>query len=139
MSYDIHITRGVDWGEEENPVTLEEVRNIMHVLPQNFRIEESDTISIKTPSGQNMTMKVGPYLEYTGENDDKTCVIFTKGTSPSFRYQSDRQLLAMCSVAKAVGAKLMGDEGEVYDREQIESRLIEEIYKREGEDGILGD
>lgn len=138
MSYDIHITRGVDWGEEENPVTLEEVRNIMHVLPQNFRIEESDTISIKTPSGQNMTMKVGPYLEYTGENDDKTCVIFTKGTSPSFRYQSDRQLLAMCSVAKAVGAKLMGDEGEVYDREQIESRLIEEIYKREGEDGILG-
>lgn len=138
MSYDIHITRGVDWGEEENPVTLEEVRNIMHVLPQNFRIEESDTISIKTSSGQNMTMKVGPYLEYTGENDDKTCVIFTKGTSPSFRYQSDRQLLAMCSVAKAVGAKLMGDEGEVYDREQIESRLIEEIYKREGEDGILG-
>lgn len=139
MSYDIHITRGNDWGEEENPVTLDEVRNIMHRLSDKFRIEESGIISIENPNGQNLTMKLGPYLEYTGENDDKTCVIFTKGTSPSFRYQSDRQLLAMCFVAKAVGAKLMGDEGEVYDREQIESRLIEEIYKREGEDGISGD
>lgn len=139
MSYDIHITRGTDWGEEENPVTLGEVRSIMHRLSDKFRIEESGIISIENPNGQDLTMKVGPYLEFTGENGDKTCVLFTEGMSPSFRYQSDGQLLAMCAVSEAIGAKLMGDEGEVYDREQIENRLMLEIYKREGEDGILGD
>lgn len=139
MSYDIHITRGTDWNEEEYPVTLDEVRSIMDLLSDKFRIEESDTITMETPSGKNLTMKVGPYLEYTDENGDKTCVLFTQGTSPSFRYQSDRQLFAMCDVAEAVGAKLMGDEGEVYDRQQIENRLMAQIYKREGEDGILDD
>lgn len=136
MSYDIHITRGDDWFEEENPVTLEEVRSIMHVLPECFRIEETGTISIVNPSGQNLTMKVGPYLEYTGEDGGKTCVVFGENGGPSFRYQSDKQMLAMFSVAEAVGAKLMGDEGETYDRNQIEKQLITEIYKREGEDGI---
>lgn len=137
MSYDIHITRGNDWFGEENPVTLEEVRNIMHVLSDSFRIEESGVISIESPSGQNLTLKVGPYLEYTGDNDDKTCVLFGEGESPSFRYQSDRQLFAISFVAEAVGAKLMGDEGETYDKQQLESQLMTEIYNREGESGLF--
>ena len=137
MSYDIHITRGTDWSEEERPVTLDEVRSIMYRLSDKFRIEESGVISIENPNGQNLTMKAGPYLEYTGENGEKTCVLFTEGRSPSFRYQSDGQLHAMCAVCEAVGAKLMGDEGEEYDRQQIENRLMAQIYKREGEDGIL--
>lgn len=139
MSYDIHITRGSDWSEEENPVTLNEVRSVMHLLSDKFRIEESDTISMDTPGGQKLTMKIGPHLEYVGDNDIKTCVLFGEGQSPSFRYQDDRQMLAMLSVAEAVGAKLMGDEGEIYSRQQIENQLISQIYKREGEDGILDD
>lgn len=123
MSYDIHITKGDDWIDEAEPVTLEDVRNIMHVLSDRFRIEESGIISMKNPSGQTITMKVGPYLEYTGDNDEKTRVMFRGGKCPSFQYQGDRQMLAMCSVAEAVGARLMGDEGETYDKQQIEEQL----------------
>lgn len=120
MSYDIHITREKDWVDDKNPITLEEVRSIMPTLSERFRIEESGIISIQNPNGQKLSMKVGPYLEYMEENGDKSCVIFLKGNCPSFRYQSDSQLLAMCAVAEALGARLVGDDGEEYNRRQLE-------------------
>ncbi|MCM1467260.1 MAG: hypothetical protein NC086_03855 [Alistipes sp.] len=93
MSYNIHIVKGEIWDEEENPVTLDDVRRIMHTLPNNFRIVEDGV---------------------------QTIVSFEEGECPSFPYQSDSHMLALCLVAEALGAGLVGDEGERYDREQLE-------------------
>lgn len=116
MGYDIHITRGDSWIEEETPVTLEQVRGIMPMLSKGFRIVESGIISLLSSGGQELTMNVGPCLEYTDKDGEKTVVIFEDGRCPEFRYQSDSQILAMCSVAEALGAKLLGDEDEEYTR-----------------------
>lgn len=120
MSYNIHIVKGEIWDEEENPVTLDDVRRIMHTLPGNFRIVEDGVISMKNPMGQTISVNMGTYLEYTGEDGVQTIVSFEEGKCPSFPYQSDSQMLALCLVAETLGAGLVGDEGERYDREQLE-------------------
>lgn len=118
MGYDIHITRGDSWIDEETPVTLEQVRGIMPMLSKGFRIVESGIVSVSRscPEGQKLTMNVGPYLEYMGKDGEKTVVVFEEGRCPAFRYQSDSQILAMCELAEALGAKLLGDEDEEYSR-----------------------
>lgn len=131
MGYDIHISHADNWFDEEEPVTLEQVKKIMPLLSGQFRIVEDGIITIENSwgkQGKPLTMDIGPHLEYTGEDGVQTCIVFQEDGCPFFRYQSDKQLLAMCSVAEALGAKLLGDDGEEYTREQFADE--ETIKKR---------
>ena len=54
MGYDIHITREACWLDDENPITLDEVREILPVEPHQFRIDETGEVLIATPQGNAM-------------------------------------------------------------------------------------
>jgi len=64
MGYDIHIKIGDSWVDEEDPLTLENVRQILPMLSSQFRIDESGVITTSTPQGQTLSGDFGPYLEY---------------------------------------------------------------------------
>ena len=120
MGYDIHITREACWLDDENPITLDEVREILPVEPHQFRIDETGEVLIATPQGNAMIADYGPFLEYTDEEGKKTILVFEEGECPFFTYRDCRQLLAMRDLAETLGATLQGDECEVYDRQEIE-------------------
>lgn len=127
MGYDIHITIGDSWVDEEDPLTLENVRQILPMLSSQFRIDESGVITTSTPQGQTLSGDFGPYLEYTDEEGQKTYVVFQEDSCPTFKSQNYRQLLALCDVAEALGAKLLGDEDEIYDRHGLVKQIADEM------------
>lgn len=120
MGYNIHITIGDSWVDETYPISLEDIEEVMSMLPDEFRINESGLTTMKTPQGQTMSMDIGPHLEYTDEEGKVTNILFPEDRCPYFRFQSKKQLLGICAVAEALGAKLQGDDDEIYTREQLE-------------------
>ena len=123
MGYNIHITIGDSWVDETYPISLEDIEEVMSMLPDGFRVNESGLTTMKTPQGQTMSMDIGPNLEYTDEEGKVTNILFPEDRCPYFRFQSKKQLLGICAVAEALGAKLQGDDDEIYTREQLEKEL----------------
>ncbi len=120
MSYDIHITRAESWFEDEEPITLAEVEAIWEQLPKGFQIERSDEVSATLPDGGILTVETGNYLIYEDESDpDSRIHIYFMHDVPTFSVRDEKYLLPIIELADLLGAKVQGDEEEVYTKESI--------------------
>lgn len=99
MGYEIHITRAEDWAKSpERPISLEEWRQYVTddpelifaggVNPPNFAVFKDEP-------------PYGAWLDWI------CCEVYSKAPS-------SRMLLKMLEVAKKLGAKVQGDDQEVY-------------------------
>lgn len=99
MGYDVHITRKKSWIDEEGPViTAEEWLQYVATDPQ-LRLDPASkrhavTLDIKSEYAE-------PWLEWFEGNID------TKNPDDAIRTK-------MVQIAAALGAKVQGDDGEIY-------------------------
>lgn len=114
MSYDLHITRSNDWVEsEENPISFEEWKKYIDNDPELTLTGFAET---KMPNGQIIRM------------DNEGLALWEKKslfkTIKSWFYYNDGQIQVsgpneavikkMKTVASALSAKVIGDDGEEY-------------------------
>lgn len=103
MGYDIHITRRGHWSDEGEPeITLDEWRAVVESDPDLEALpptrENPLTAIIQSPHGLDRGARYFHYI--TGQ-------IFVKNPTKSV-------LFKMLSIARALNARVVGDEDEVY-------------------------
>lgn len=99
MGYDIHITRKEFWADEDGPeITLEEWRNYVAT-------DSSIMLDEENPSGQNYVFRSGQNLCPLWWNE--RAEIYAKNPEPTV-------IAKLVQIANALGAKVMGDDGEIY-------------------------
>lgn len=98
MGYDLHITRKADWSDPDGPTISEaEWRQL---------IENDPELVLDTET------KCGDW-QFVSWRDDPGWLAFT-GREIRSKYPSDALIAKMVSIADRLGAKVQGDDGEVY-------------------------
>lgn len=109
MSYDVHITRAERWTESgSNPISLEEAKAYF-AGQEDF--EYSSGLSVQGPFG---TLAIGgDFFNWLAERDEQIPFKHTDGRI-TVAGADDFVIEKMIEVAAGLGAKVQGDEGEVY-------------------------
>lgn len=111
MEYEAHITRAEFWVHDDSPITFEEIKALD--LPDGFSAEKNCVATTKTPFGE-MSADLGKCIVFTKTNSAKQYLVFTGGV-PSFVMRSEEDARSFIALAEMLGAKVQGDDGEVYE------------------------
>ncbi|MBO4867718.1 MAG: hypothetical protein J5582_14350 [Ruminococcus sp.] len=112
MAYEAHLTRADLWVYDKEPITFEEVAALD--LPDGFEAVENGTFSDGAVS-----ISLGKCVVYTRPDGVKNFLIFSGG-APSFKMLSEEDAKPFIRLAELLGAKVQGDEGEVYTRDGVQ-------------------
>lgn len=114
MAYAFHITRADAWADDTAPVTYDEAVQAIRDLP-DFTVEHGQTLRTLNPrTGETMTAVVGECIKYRG-----TVRILFQSGAPFFRVRDTAELLPFLELAERLGARVQGDEGEIYTKDNI--------------------
>ena len=120
MGYNIHITRAESWLDDETPITLEEIEQIWDKLPEGFQIDRSGVVTANMSNGSSLSVKVKPYLIFQNGDDEESRVhIYFDNGAPEFCVHDEMKMLPIIELADLLGAKVQGDEDEIYTKEDI--------------------
>lgn len=93
---------------------------IWEQLPKGFQIDRSGEVSATLPDGGILTANTRNYLIYEDESDpDSRIHIYFMDHVPTFSVKDEKYLLPIIELAELLGAKVQGDEEEVYTKESI--------------------
>lgn len=112
MAYECHITRADLWVYDKEPITFTEIKALKD-LPEGFETIENCTVTENTPFGET-SIKLDKCIVYTRPDGVKMYLLFTGGT-PTFKIRSEEDIRPFIELAKLLGAKVQGDEGEIYE------------------------
>ena len=119
MGYEVHITRAEDRVESgTDPITLGDWVAYVKADPE-MRLE--DFAEATTPAGN--TIRIGSpgiavWVGYSAHDKDENMAWFSWFKDHVSVKNPDEEILGkMCRIAKALNAKVQGDEGELYDSE----------------------
>ncbi len=116
MGYDIHITRASHWTQsEQTPITLDEWKAYVAADPE---MRMDNFAEATTTEGETLHIDaegIAVWISYSGHQVDGNMAWFTYLFGDIRVKSPDEEILAkMRSIAKALGARVMGDEGEFY-------------------------
>lgn len=116
MGYDVHITRAADWtNSESNPITLDEWLAYIESDPE-LRLDGFAEAS--TPAGDQIRYEnpgLAVWTQWPGHDQDGNQAWFDHSGGRIVVKSPDNAILAkMCAIAKKMGARVQGDEGEYY-------------------------
>ncbi len=117
MGYEVHITRKEEWSEENGPeITIEEWKNYIAADPE-IRLDGSAEAT--TPDSNVLRVEspgLSVWLAYSGHEKNGNMAWFDHFEDRITVKNPDKEILVkMYVIASALGAKVQGDEGEVYD------------------------
>lgn len=123
MGYDLHITRKSDWRDSKGPeISLDEWRAFV-LGDQQMRLDSFAEASLL--DGRALRTETGGlavWTEYSQHDEagNKAWFLYSHG---EIRVENpdDEIIRKMWSIAQALGAKVQGDDGEVYDSSASES------------------
>ena len=121
MSYDIHLRRSKIRSENDKPITLSEIENLLGTLPPGFSIDRSGVVTTKTPQNETLSIEIGEYLIHENPDDDESdqvCIYFTP-RSPRFSVSDEKSMLPIIELADKMNFIVQGDEGEIYTKESV--------------------
>jgi hypothetical protein len=99
MGYELHITRKANWVDEDGPmISLHEWQRV---------IEEDEDLSPYEDVGEEDRGKVASYAEYEG------ALLWDRGEVRS-KNPDQALIIKMVALAATLGARVQGDDGEVY-------------------------
>ncbi|MBY0010977.1 hypothetical protein [Paenibacillus typhae] len=109
MSYDVHITRAERWTESgSNPISLEEAKAY---FADQEDFEYSSGLSVQGPFG---TLAIdGDFFNWLAGEDEQIPFKHKDGRI-TVAGADDFVIEKMIEIAAGLGAKVQGDEGEVY-------------------------
>jgi hypothetical protein len=116
LGYDVHITRADDWSESETaPITLEEWLAYVRSDPE-MRLDGN--ASATSPAGDTLTYEsegLAVWTAYSQHEQDGNMAWFDHRGGEIVVKNPDPEILdKMCSIARALRARVQGDEGEPY-------------------------
>ena len=117
MGYDVHITRKSEWFDREQlGISFDEWSSYL-ATDQSMRLE--GVARTTSPAGDEIEIKgpgIAVWLEYSGHKDNKMAWFNLSRSGNVIVKNPDPEILQkMWQVAQVLGAKVQGDEGEVYD------------------------
>lgn len=108
MSYEFHITRADSYLEDSCPVTLDEILSTCERLPEGFFVDRTVTAVYSSGKAECLVYK-------SNSAEDKAVhIYFVPGCPPFFSTSCEELLPPVIRLAERLGAKVQGDEEEVY-------------------------
>jgi hypothetical protein len=108
MGYDVHLVRTIDWlDSESNPVTKEDI---------NAALAGDPTLSWSDTDYVEMAEDDGSVGRYFMINWNGGAVFWWYKSEVRCKNPSEEQLLKLVDLATALGAHVVGDDGEKYQR-----------------------
>ena len=116
MGYEIHITRKTEWFDEDGPeISLEEWEAYITSDPEMRLDGYAEAI---TKNGDVFRIEgdgIAVWTAYSGHGVDGNMAWLSPGSGGIVAKNPDREILAkMFEIAQALGARVVGDEGEEY-------------------------
>ncbi len=116
MGYDVHITRKKDWFNRDQPgFTFEEWSSYIGTDP-SMRLD--GVARTTTPDGQVIEIQspgLAVWIAYSGHDEDRTAWFdLSRSGNISVKNPDPEILGKMWEIAQALGAKVQGDDGEIY-------------------------
>jgi hypothetical protein len=116
MGYDLHITRAEEWAESESaPITLAEWKELVDADPEMKLTGFAETL---LPDGQTLSLESAGLAEWNAPGRPRVWFDCRRGRI-SVKSPDDWVLEKMRQIAKRLGARVQGDEGESYDEDDL--------------------
>jgi len=117
MGYELHITRSNDWVDSErNPISLKEW---LAFVESNGEFRHDGYAEATTPDGEIIRVEnegLSVWTKYSKHGEEGGMAWFDYREGRIVVKSPDEEIIRkMCDVAKSFGAKVQGDEGEVYN------------------------
>ena len=107
MGYEIHVVRTNHWLEaSEDPITKEQVDMVIE-KDKDLSWSQKDYVDMKDGNGQ--------LARYFAINWKNTPCFWWFKDQIQCSNASQEQVIKMVQISKLIGAKLIGDDGEIYD------------------------
>lgn len=107
MGYDLHITRRGDWWDEEGP-------EISRQEWESAVAADSDLVTQPVPEGWPAGACSSALMTTRPDRQDGTEVLHWDAGLVSAKNPSDVLIAKMCELARRLGARVQGDDGEHY-------------------------
>ena len=112
MGYELHITRSRDWlASEADPIGEEDCGKLVDADPELKITEFAET---STPQGILRIERLG-LTRWSGHPHGQTVWFDLDKGRVSVKNPDEAVVTKMIAVATSLGARVVGDEGEVYD------------------------
>jgi hypothetical protein len=106
MGYEVHIVRTEDWlNASENPITKEDTNQLINT-DKELSWSKEDYFDMKDESGQ--------VTRYYAINWNDTPCFFWYKSQIRCNNPNKEQVIKMVVMSKALGARVIGDDGETY-------------------------
>jgi|SRR6516162_525029 hypothetical protein len=123
MGYDVHITRAEEWSESETqPITFEEWRAYIASDPEMRLDGHAET---RTPDGAVIRMEgegLAVWVVWPDTSDGNLAWMDHRDGRIVVKNPDAAILAKMCAIAEKLGARVQGDEGELYPDEAGETQ-----------------
>ncbi len=136
MGYEVHITRKAEWFDEEGPdISLEDWKDYIASDPE-MRLD--GYAEAATANGDIVRMEldgIAVWTAYSAHGIDGNMAWLYPGAGGIVAKNPDPEILAkMFEIAQALGARVVGDEGEEYgpDGDPVVQDRVEERTQRSG-------
>jgi len=115
MGYDVHITRADDWGESAaSPISLDEWIAYVKSDPE---MRFDGFAEAKSPSDQILRYEnpgLAVWLAHSGSASGRTPWFDLRQGCVTVKNPDEEILAKMRAIAQALGARVQGDDGELY-------------------------
>ena len=128
MGYDVHITRKNEWySEEGEEITLDEWKEFVN-SSSDMRMD--GFAEVETPDGMLRMESEGLSVWLGYSNQEEGALVWFDYFEGNVRVKNPDEeiLIKMYSIAQALGAKVQGEECEIYDKEG--HQIKDEIKKK---------
>lgn len=115
MGYDVHITRAAEWSDSmESPISLEEWTAHVEADPE---MRMDNAAEATTPSGDVLRYEnpgLAVWLGSSGRSEGQTAWFDLRDGRIVVKGPDEEILEKMRAIARALGARVQGDDGELY-------------------------
>jgi hypothetical protein len=113
MGYDLHITRKEDWSDDdqEREITLTEWLAYIHADPG---LVLSEGYRIKVPGSETESQAAPGFCKWTAHPLQENRWFDYRNGSVSTKNPDEHVIRKMLLIADILGAKVQGDDGEIY-------------------------
>ena len=113
MGYDVHITRKVEWSDDDGPeITLDEWLAVVAADPE---LRHDGFAETTTPDGEVLRVEASGLTVWTAHPDDRTVWFRWFEDHVSATFPDPPTLVKMAQLATTLDANVQGDEGERYN------------------------
>lgn len=132
MGYDLHITRKLNWFDEESSTDISLADWIAYVNEDN-EMRLDNFADAMTDEGQNMKVKsegLSVWTKYSKNGIDGNYAWFQYMNGQIVVKNPDKEIInKMIDIASVLGAKVQGDDGEFYETRELINKKKQPWWK----------